>query len=61
MLLGALGLMIPWFGGFESNVTLAISLVVLLAGVVVHVIVQRKVMEKDSKETVKPADSENKA
>lgn len=49
VLLGALALIVPALAGFESNLTLAIAGVIMVAGVIVHVICQKRGMDKDSK------------
>ncbi|MBO8447099.1 MAG: hypothetical protein IAC32_05075 [Bacteroidetes bacterium] len=49
VLLGALALIIPALAGFETNVTLVIGGILLVAGVIVHGICQRSSMDKESK------------
>lgn len=46
VLLGVLTLVIPAFAGFESNLTLGIGALVLLAGAFLHVFVTKKEIDK---------------
>jgi hypothetical protein len=46
IILGALALIIPSFFGFNSNTTLTIGGVLLLAGLIVHIIMTKKNTDK---------------
>jgi len=47
VLLGALVLIVPSFANFESNTTLAIGMVLLVAGAITHVFTYKKGMDKE--------------
>lgn len=47
VLLGALTLIVPALANIESNVTLAIGMVLLVAGAITHVITYKKGMDKE--------------
>lgn len=47
VLLGALALIVPALAHFESNTTLAIGMVLLVAGAIAHVFLYRKGMDKE--------------
>ncbi len=53
VLLGALALVVPFYAGFQTNASLVVGGVLLVAGTVVHAIVQKRNMDKGS-----PAESE---
>lgn len=48
VLLGALALIVPSFANFESNTTLLVGLILLVAGAIAHIFVYRKGIDKDS-------------
>ncbi len=48
VLLGALALIIPSFADFESNTTLLVGMILLVAGAIIHIFVYRKGIDKDT-------------
>ncbi len=46
VLLGALALIVPAFADFESNLTLAIGAIIIVAGAFIHVFVTKKDIDK---------------
>lgn len=48
VLLGALALIVPSFANCESNTTLVIGMILLIAGAIVHIFVTRKGIDKDT-------------
>lgn len=47
VLLGALTLIVPALANLETNVTLAIGMVLLVAGAIAHVFLYKKGMDKE--------------
>lgn len=47
VLLGALALIVPALADFQSNLTLAIGAVIILAGAFAHVFVTKKYIDKE--------------
>ncbi len=47
VLLGALTLIVPALANFETNITLAIGMVLLVVGAIVHVLLYKKGMDKE--------------
>ena len=48
VLLGALALIVPAFANFETNTTLLIGMVLLVAGAIVHIFVTKKGIDKET-------------
>ena len=47
VLLGALALIIPAFAGIQSNTTLAIGAIILVAGAIAHIFVTKRSIDKN--------------
>lgn len=48
VLLGALALIVPSLANFESNTTLLIGVILLIAGAIVHIFVTKKGIDKET-------------